>query len=252
MVADEIRYALNERNREDRKVVRLKLLMGVPFTLFGILVANVIALPILVLIREFVGSMDGRIYLLVQNAVIAAAIVIDLRRHPTESWYQPRYYQVGGGVKGHEFGIPRPQGNFIPPAEEVWLTHEIESRKGVFSGMPLMTSVSDPHNLAERARTIASGVGNLIMGGPRSLSRAMALRRRIRDRSRRELVASAERIASWLESNGVVPEAEVNRHLQAHPDEAAGLALARDLDVVSRRRIQAEFHYHVRGPEPRP
>jgi hypothetical protein len=118
--------------------------------------------------------------------------------------------------------------------------------KGVMGGMPMMTNVSDPHNLGQRGRALSSGFANLILGGPRSIGRALDLRRRIADRSQRRTVAAAERFTQWLAPKGLVPEPEVKAHLEAHPDQAEGLALAKELDVVMRRRNPVEFHYHVR------
>ena len=31
-----------------------------------------------------------------------------LKKHPNEVWFQPRYYQSDGSVKGHEFGLSLP------------------------------------------------------------------------------------------------------------------------------------------------
>jgi hypothetical protein len=109
-----------------------------------------------------------------------------------------------------------------------------------------MTNMSDASNIAQRGRAISSGFANLILGGPRSIARALAQRRGIALRSQRRTVSSAERFVTWLGSKGVVPEEDVKAHLDAHPDQVEGLALARELEVVTRRRNPVEFHYSLR------
>ena len=225
----DLHSALEARNRADRKDVRFQLLMGVPFSLFGLLVANAVFSPLILFLPGFITSQGCGFVFLLLNAVLIAVIVIDLRRHPNEEWYRPQYTMTSGEVRGPVINTP-----FIRPGG------------GLFAGMPGMTNMSDPRNAATRARAISNGMANLILGGPRSIARAMALRRRIADRSSRRTVSAAERFVTWLASKGVVPESEVKAHLDAHPDQAEGLALARELEVVTRRRIQADFHYHVR------
>jgi hypothetical protein len=140
-------------------------------------------------------------------------------------------------VKSHEFA---------DPGEDILAIALIQHHTGALSGTPLMTNVSDPHNLGQRGRALTSGIANVFLGGPRSISRALDLRRKIADRSQRRTVAAAERFTQWLAPKGLVPEPIVKAHLEAHPDQAEGLALAWQLEVVGRRRNPAEFHYHVR------
>lgn len=237
----DLRAALRARNREDRIKVYWKLALAGPATLFGILFANALFLPVLYGIRMVGLGVPYGISLLIYNSILVIMIVIDVRRHPYESWYTPRYFQTDGSFKGHEFGSSVPDSR-----ENVLIIAELEHRKGAFGGMPLMTSMSDPHNWAERIRVIAALFANFILGGPRSTSRALALRRRIADRSQRRTVASAERFMAWLADKGSVPEPELNAHLAAHPDQAEGFALTRELDVVARFRNPVEFHYHIR------
>jgi hypothetical protein len=241
MPNEDVRAALRLRNREDRTRVLWKVALGIPATLMGILFANLLSLPI-----HFGLNLLGIVApygtaLLVFNGVLAIFIVIDVKRYPHERWHVPRYYQSDGTVKGHEFGSALPDSR-----EDVLMIAELEHRKGVFAGVPLMTTISDPHNIAERVRVIASVLANFILGGPRSISRALDLRRRIADRSRSRTVASAEAFVAWLSSRGSAPEPDVKAHLAKHPDQEEGFALARELEVVTRRRNPVEFHYHVR------
>lgn len=228
MPNEDLLAALDVRNRADRKDAWFQLLLAIPFALFGVFVANVMILPLIYVLSVFGISPGLWLSLGIFNALLATAIIIDVKRHPADTWFVPRYYQSDGSVKGTE----------IDPL--------LEFRKGAFGGVPLMTSLSDPHNLGQRGRAISNGFANLILGGPRSIARALDVRRTIAERSKRRTVSSAERFTGWLASRGVVPEAEVKAHLEAHPDQAEGLALARELEVVTRRRIQADFHYHVR------
>ena len=230
MPNEELQAALAERNRLDLKDVRLKLLLGIPFSLFGLLVANAVCSPLILFLPGFITSQGCGVVLLLLNAILVGVIVIDLRRHPQEEWYRPQYTMTSGEVREASLTtLPYLRGD-----------------GGLSAGMPLMTNLSDPRNVTARARAMANGFANLILGGPRSIQAALALRRRIASRSSRRAVESAEQFIAWLKTRGVVPEEEVQARLEDHPGEAAGLQLARELDVVTRRNIQGGFHYHVR------
>lgn len=228
----DLRAALDARNRAGWKDVRLQLLMAVPFTLFGVFLANVMILPLIYVLGIFGISPGLTLCVALFNALLVIAIIIDVKRQPHETWFVPRYYQSDGSVRGHDFDSP---------GADLYMM--IDGRR---LATPLMTNVSDPHNLGQRGRALSSGFANLILGGPRSIGRALDLRRRIADRSQRRTVAAAERFTQWLASKGTVPEPEIKAHLEAHPDQAEGLALARELEVVERRRNPVEFHYYVR------
>jgi hypothetical protein len=234
----DLQAALAARNRADRKDVTFRLLLAVPATLMGFGFANVLFLPLIYVLWTFGLSPGLWIMLGLLNAALITFIVIDLKRHPEEQWYRPEYTQADGSVKGHEFGFSD------DPGVNAYFEHSVKG--GAFSGMPLMTNMSDPRNLATRGRAISSGFANLILGGPRSVAKALATRRQVAVRSSRRTVSSAERFTIWLKGKGVVAESDVKAHLEAHPDQAEGLRLARELEIVTRRRVQAEFHYHVR------
>ena len=242
---EDLRSLLRARGRADRKDAIFHLVLAAPVTLFGVGLANVLSLPIWYLLWTFGFAPGFWIYVAAFNLLLVVFIIIDLRRHPEESWHQPRYRMVGGEVRGHEFGAARGPGNSIPPPEEFWITRRIEGAKGVLSGMPLMTNLSDPHNVAERGRSLSNGFANLILGGPRSIQRGLSILRHSSDRSDSRTVQSAERFLAWLGSRDV-PESEINARLADVPDEAEGLALAREVELVTRRRIQSEFHYSRR------
>jgi len=241
MPNEALQAALRSRNRTDRSAASLKLLLAIPATVIGILFANGLFLIVLGGASMCGLTIPYGWVLLVYNLILAVIIVIDVKRHPTESWHIPRYYQSDGSVKGHEFGTP-----ISDHGESVLLIAEVEHHKGFFAGAPLMTKVLDPKNVLERIRVIASLFANWILGGPRSMSRALALQRRITARSTRRAVASAESFLAWLSSKETVPEPELQNHLARHPELAEGFALARELDLVGRRRNPVEFHYSLR------
>jgi hypothetical protein len=242
----DIRSAIAARNRADRKDAILHFVLAAPFTLFGLGLANVFGLLLWYVLRTFGIPIGIWAYLAGFNVLLLVMIIVDLRRTPEESWHQPKYRLAGGGVRGHEFGAALGgSGNSIPSPEEFWITRKIESSKGIFSGMPLMTTMSDPHNLAERGRVLSNGFANLILGGPRSIRKGLAILRWNSERSRPRTIQSAERFMTWLGSR-VVPETEVKARLEAHPDEAEGLDLAREVEVLTRRRLPEEFHYQRR------
>lgn len=236
----DLRSAIAARNRADRKDAILHFVLAAPFTLFGLGLANVFGLLLWYVLWTFGIPIGVWTYLGGFNILLLVMIIVDLRRAPDESWHQPTYRLAGGGVRGHEIGMmpgDTPEGLFVN-----W---ELERSKGIFSGMPLMTNMSDPHNLAERGRVLSNGFANLILGGPRSIRKGMAILRWNSVRSRPRTVQAAERFMAWLGSR-VVTEPEIKARLEAHPDEAEGLALAREVEVLTRRRIQEEFHYQRR------
>jgi hypothetical protein len=241
MPNEALQAALRSRNRADRSAALGKLVLAVPATLFGVLFANGLMLIVLGGASMVGLPIPYGLVLLVYNLILAVLIMLDVRRHPVPTWHTPKYLQADGSFKGHEFGSPTPDHR-----ESVLLIAELEHRKGAFAGAPLMTKVLDPQNVLARIRVIASLFANWILGGPRSVSRALALQRRITVRSARRAVASAESFLAWLSLKGSVPEPELQTHLARHPEQAEGFALARELDVVGRRRNPVEFHYHVR------
>ncbi|HKS15927.1 MAG TPA: hypothetical protein VJU16_01295, partial [Planctomycetota bacterium] len=141
----DLHAALEARNRADRKDIRFQLLMAVPTALFGLFLANILVLPLIYVLWVFGISLGLWISLGIFNALLGVAIVIDVKRHPEEQWFEPQYTQMDGSVKGHEFhGL-------------------LEHYKGSYGGMPLMTNMSDPGNLAQRGAAISSGFANLIL-----------------------------------------------------------------------------------------
>lgn len=237
MTTSELHAVLDARSRADLKDARFKLLLSIPAVVLGVGFANVLGLIFWVALYFLGVRMGGWTFLLIFNIVLAVFVAVDLKRHPGEAWFAPRYLQSDGSLKGHEIGA----GTGDPV-----LIYMIERTKGMMSGMPLMTRVTDPINMAERGRAISNGFANLILSGPRSMVAALGERKRVAHRSRRQNVSSAEAFVAWLSPRGPLPEADVKEHLEAHPQQVAGFALARQIGVVARFRNPVDFHYRVR------
>lgn len=104
---------------------------------------------------------------------IAASIVIfiiDAIFHPSENWYRTEYYLSDGSTSGPEFGIGISTGSLL---YDSLLTHDIESKKGLFSGMPLTANVSGPRNLTTQTRALANGFSNIKLSDPRSIRKGI-------------------------------------------------------------------------------
>ena len=100
--------------------------------------------------------------------IFILVLVIDTIRHPEENWVRVKFILASAFKK--ESG---PVVNEAFPYSDAIL-YSTRAGKGVFGGMPYMTNMSDPSNLAKQVARIANAIGNITLGGPRKLKEAIA------------------------------------------------------------------------------
>ncbi|MBI2930776.1 MAG: hypothetical protein HYY16_03925 [Planctomycetes bacterium] len=217
MNQEAIDYRVRDRNRADFREALALIVLGIPFTAIGVFALDLLLFLVL---RDF----------LVSTGIVLGAVLIDTWLHPSEHYVRARYYLVGGGQKGHEFG-----------------TLQTERRKGAFSGMPLMTNMSDPENWAMRGKVAANGCANLVLGGPRNIRKGIELIILARRRARPENLSSALLFLKWLRERQPLAEKDVNAHLSNEPRHVPGFMVADELGLISRKWQGQEKILQVSG-----
>lgn len=233
MAADraEIERRLAERNRRDSHSGWLLIILGIPFAIVGILTLSWLITFLLILTAPVEWSW-GACFIVALSAVMVAA-TIDCWRHPSEHWKEARYYLTDGTVSGATF--------------DGWF---LEHQKGGFSGMPLMTNMSDPHNWAMRGSAIANGCGNLVLGGPRNIRKGIEALRLIRVRSNKKTIDGAMELLSRIERAGSTEENELHETLAAEPRLRSGYLLADQLGFLARRLVDGKKIVSLRVTAP--
>jgi hypothetical protein len=102
------------------------------------------------------------------GGIFILILIIDTIRYPEENWVRVKFILASAFKK--ESG---PVVNEAFPYSDAIL-HLTRAGKGVFGGMPYMTNMSDPRNIASQINRIANGIGNLTLGGPRKLKEAIS------------------------------------------------------------------------------
>jgi hypothetical protein len=194
---------LKERNAEDRGQAWSLILLGIPFALGAWLGLS----WGLTMLLWFSGVAGLGASFAVSGAVVAAAMAVDTWRHPSEYWHRANYFVLGDPT--------------------------LVAADGLFAGMPLMASVSDPGNLAERGRELSSGCANVALAGPRNVRRGVELLRLIRARAASE--PSARLFLDWLRERAPAKEADVAEAFAKTPPLYRGFLLAREVGLVAIR-----------------
>ncbi len=191
---------LAERHAEDRSQAWSLIALGIPFALGSWLFLSwMLTLLLWVLKLAGLGTSFG-----IAAGVVAILLAVDTWRHPSEYWHQANY--------------------FVPSGNDSLLSGD-----GWSAGMPLMASVSDPGNLAERGRVISSGCANVALGGPRNVRKGFELLRLAK--ARQAAAPAARKFLVWLRDRSPLPETEL-------PTDAflrRGFLLARELGLLAVR-----------------
>jgi len=195
---------LKERELEERAQAAALIALGIP-------VAAVCWLFLswaLALLVWWAGELRLSTSFAICGAIVAAILAVDVWRHPSEHWRRARYFVDG---------------------DASWVASD-----GLFAGMPLMASVTDPGNLAERGRELTSGAANVILSGPRNIRAGVELLRL--SKARRSAMPAARDFVAWLAERGPSAERDVEEALEREPGWTLGFALARELGAVAIRR----------------
>ena len=194
---------LKERNAEDRAQAWSLILLGAPFALVVWLGLSW-GLTLLLWLTGVAGLGAG---FAIAGAVVAAVLVVDTWRHPSEYWHRARYFVDGDPT--------------------------LVAADGVFAGMPLMASVSDPGNLAEHGRQLSAGCANVALGGTRNIRKGVEMLRM--SKARAASAPAARLFLAWLGERGPTKEADVAEAFANQPDLHRGFQLARELGLVAIR-----------------
>lgn len=213
---EELARKLEEKNREDRKSAWLLIALGIPVAVIGFaVISGLLFLLLLMLPPDGRSAAKGA----VAAAVVLAAVVTDVWRHPSEHWHRGQYYLVDG----------RPAGPEAPRAAS-----------GMFAGVPLMASVTDPRNWDEHGERVSAGCSTLALGGARNIRKGVELLTVVRRRSRPDLLGGAAEAGEWLADHGPLAEEEIPTHL------SIGFALADDLGRIGRRVEEGRKLVHAK------
>lgn len=221
----ELQKRLRERCTEDRSQARLLIALGIPFTL-GSLLGMVFPL-------SFLLWLIGVKYLLavfLSFVVVGGALAFDTWKHPSEHWRAAQYYMGGTIDTGDQ---------------------TLVAADGLFAGMPLMATVSDPANLAEHGSMMVRGCSNLILGGPRNVRKGIELLKAVAAREDQKVESAAVRFLAWLKAEAPVTEEEVADRMKQDPSLRPGFTLAHELGFLRRRKDGPQRLLEMKEPSMR-
>jgi len=221
----ELQKRLRERCEEDRSQARLLIVLGIPFAL-GSLVG--VAFPL-----SFLLWLVGVQYLLaalLSLVLVSGLLAFDTWKHPSEHRRVAQYYR----------------GGTIDPGAD-----PLVAADGIFAGMPLMASVSDPANLVEHGAAILRGCSNVLLGGPRNIRKGLELRRATDAREDQKVESAAVRFLAWLKAEEPVTEEEVAELVKKDPSLRQGFTLAHELGFLRRRKEGPQRLLEMKEPSMR-
>lgn len=225
----ELQKRLRERCEEDRSSARLLIVLGIPFAL-GSLVGLAFPLSFLLWLLGLKYWLAGSLSFL----AVAGALAFDVWKHPSEHWRVARYYR-GGTI------------DTSTDPDAVTLA----AADGIFAGMPLMASVSDPANLAEHGSAILRGCSNLLLGGPRNIRKGLELLRAVEAREDSRVESAAVRFLAWLKQEEPVTEEEVAERVGKDAILRQGFTLAHELGFLRRRKDGPQRLLEMKEPTAR-
>jgi hypothetical protein len=225
----ELQKRLEENCREERAQARLLIALGIPFAaaaIFGMTFA-LSALFWLLRLPYLWASFLAFI-------LVSGAVAFDTWKHPSEQWTIARYYLAG---------TINPQGD--PKAVT------LVAADGIFAGMPMMASVSDPANLAEHGGMLLRGCSNVILGGPRNIRKGIEQLRAVQAKSDPKVESAAVRFLAWLKKEQPVTEEEVAGLVGKDPSLRQGFSLASELGFLRRRKEGPQRLLEMKEPSMR-
>jgi hypothetical protein len=210
----ELQKRLAAKSAEDRSQARLLIALGIPFA-----AATVLGLTFpLSALLWFLG-VKYLLALLLALGVVGAVVALDTWRHPSEHWKVTRYYLAGTiDTQNDPHAVTLVAGD------------------GIFAGMPLMASVSDPANLAAHGERVLQGCSNVLLGGPRNIRKGIELLRAVEARADARNESAGVRFLAWLKKEQPVTEEEVAAVVQKDPSLRQGFGLAHELGFLKRRK----------------
>jgi hypothetical protein len=225
----ELQKRLRERCEEDRRQAKLLIGLGIPFAAASLLG---VAFPL-----SFLFWMMKVPYLLaafLSFLLVGGILAWDTWKHPSEHWRAATYY-LGGTIDTST----DPKAVTLVAAD------------GVFAGMPLMASVSDPGNLAEHGSMLLRGCSNFLLGGPRNIRKGIELLRAADARAESKVESAAIRFLAWLKEEEPVTEEEVADRIKKDPSLKQGFTLSHELGFLRRRKDGPQRLLEMKEPSMR-
>lgn len=214
---DSVRRAAQARASKEAADARLLIMTGVPFAFAGWLGLTG-ALWLLQLLSWSMLPWSLAMAFWLAAGIATTAIIVDCIRHPNEEWRRGRYFQVDGSMQA---GDDMVYGGLAD---------------GAFDGMPMMSSVADPGNLAERGRVIGSGCSNIVLAGPRNIRQGIAKLANARRRTDKRLLEVTSAFVESVSRKGDVSLGDAEGMVRANRGWAAAALHAIDLGLVRKVR----------------
>lgn len=177
-------------------------------------------------------------HLVVMDAILLGIMFLDLLLHPTWVWSRGRRW----------FALPWDRRREPSEADfdDLWTACAPGRPLGFVKMLPLVAAIFDPHNKGLRKMIFLADIVTIPLFGSRIARNGMEHVRAAGTRATASTVASAEALLKWIRDNGPVAERRLGFQLSIEPGWWNGLALARDLERISRTRAPEGFVYSVR------
>jgi hypothetical protein len=225
----EVQKRLRERCEEDRRQARFLIVLGTPFALGSVIG---LSFPL-----SFLLWWMGVPYLLaafLSFFLVGGGLALDTWRHPSVHRRAATYY-LGGTIDT----------STDPDALK------LVAADGVFAGMPLMASVSDPGDLAEHGPVLLRGCTHILFGGSRNIRTGIELLRATEARGDTKVESAAVRFLAWLKDEEPVTEEEVADQMKKDPSLRQGFTLAHELGLLRRRKEGPQRLLEMKEPSMR-
>lgn len=177
-------------------------------------------------------------HLVALDALLAVVMLLDLLVHPTWVWARGRRW----------FARTRDRGREPSDADfdDLWMACAPSRSMGFLKMLPLVAAIFDPHNKGLRKMIFLADIVTIPLFGARIARNGLEHVMAAGSRGRASTIAAAEALIRWIRDNGPVAERRLVFQLSVEPGWWSGLALARDLDRISRTRAPEGFVYSVR------
>jgi len=209
---------LQERNREDAKEAKSRILRSFPLGLLSFLTLTLILSSVLWILRLGPGCITS---FLIAGGVSLVAILLDTLFHPSEHWHQTKFY------------LAAVQNDAAPPPTEAGAGSDDTPAKEI-------------PDFLENVQYVAGRVLRIVLGGPRNLREGLELLQLVRARSHEDVLGAGTLFLQWLRQKGRTLEADLESTLGANPRLRLGYTLDTDLGLLEWTTIEGKRGVDVR------
>jgi len=227
---------IKERNAGDWGRGLYLLLLGGFFVAAVLFIFHKFVFPALV---SWIGTGDPALALTAFDASFAFIFLLDLALHGTWPWIHGLIYLTKPGRNKHE------------PADsefdDIWAATSPERPIAILRMLPLVAALTDPNNTGMRRLIFVSDLATIPLFGSRVARNGLERILVAMNRGRRRNIDGATKLLSWIKKQEKVTERKLAFQLAIEPEWVSGLALARNLDLLTRRSEDKEKVYRVVG-----